>query len=597
MGVVAMDLPVKEEIRCDVLVIGTEGTGARAAIEAAEQGVDVLAVTKGFLARSGATLTADGEIDVDSRSAGEIFGVQGSPDDSPEQFAHDMIREGDYLTDQRLVAIHTEEAPARVKELVDWGARLEGFIHAPGHTYPRGLWIPGPKLARLLARRMRSKGVSVLENTMVVDLLRDAEGALGAIAMHLPTGRLLVLRSRAVVLATGGAMRVFPLTTAPEELTGDGLAMALRCGAALQDMEFPMFLPYTFLTPPALRGVVFSYDASALLEAHALNRHGERYMARWDPQRLEKTTRDINSVAAAMEICAGRGSQAGGTYLSFKHLPRNLLEFSAEWFPGNLQGWRAAGFRLQDFFPHLEEEAWEVAPACHFWNGGIRIDEHCATSIPGLFAAGEGTAGIHGANRLAGNALTMTQVWGRRAGLFAAAFAESGELREPPGAQVEEATRKVLRLRSPSSGPTVVEVRQEIRRIAGELVGIVREEKALLQALTAISDLRDQAACQCVRGQDPRFNREWVEGLQNENLLDVLEAVVRASLARRESRGAMYRVDYPCTDDDRWLCNLVLQNQDGQLTIREEAVQELYVSLPRGKRAYGQKGDGNRAPV
>jgi len=585
-----MNLLVEEEIRCDVLVIGTEGTGARAAIEAAGQGLNVLAVTKGFQGRSGATLTADGEIDVDSRSACEVFGQRGSPDDSPEQFARDMIREGDYLNDQRLVAIHTEEAPARVKELLDWGAHLEGFIHAPGHTYPRGLWIPGLKLARLLARQLRKRDISVLENTMVVDLLCDAEGVLGAIAIHLLTGKRLLLRCRALVLATGGAMRVFPLTTAPEELTGDGLAMALRCGATLQDMEFPMFLPYTFLTPPALRGVIFPYDVSALLEFHALNRHGEKYMVRWDPRRLEKTTRDINSVAAAMEIRAGRGSQAGGTYLSFKHLPRNLLEFSTEWFPGNLRNWRAAGFQLQDFFPDLEE-AWEVVPACHFWNGGIKIDERCQTSVPGLFAAGEGTAGIHGANRLAGNALTMTQVWGKRAGSFAATFAKSVRLREPPSAQVEKAIQKVLRLRFSSSGPTVIEIRQEIRRIAGELVGIVREEESLSQALTAISDLRNQLLHQRVQGQDPRFNQEWIEGLQNENMLNILEAVVRASLARQESRGALYRVDYRFTDDDRWLCNLILQRHDAKWTVREEPVQELYVSLPRGKRAYGRKGD------
>jgi len=589
-------VPTEEEICCDVLVIGTEGTGARAAIEAAEQGLSVLAVTKGFQSRSGATLTADGEIDVDSHSACEIFGQQGSPDDSAEQFARDMIRGGDYLNDQRLVAIHTEEAPARVKELLDWGAHLEGFIHAPGHTYPRGLWIPGLKLARLLARQLRKRDISVLENTMVVDLLRDAEGVLGAVAIDLPTGKLLVLRCRALVLATGGAMRVFPLTTAPEELTGDGLAMALRCGVRLQDMEFPMFLPYTFLTPSALRGVIFPYDVSALLEVHALNRQGERYMFHWDPQRLEKTTRDINSVAAAMEIRAGRGSQTGGTYLSFKHLPRNLLEFSTKWFPGNLRNWRAAGFQLRNFFPDLEE-AWEVAPACHFWNGGIKIDERCQTSVPGLFAAGEGTAGIHGANRLAGNALTMTQVWGKRAGSFAAIFAKSVGLREPPRAQVEKATHKVLRLRSFSSGPTVVEIRQEIRRIAGKLVGIVREEKSLSQALTAISDLRDQLPHQRVQGQDPRFNQEWIEGLQNENMLDILEAVVRASLARQESRGALYRVDYPFTDDDRWLCNLVLQRHDAKWTVRKEPVQELYVSLPRGKRAYGQKEGGNHAPA
>jgi succinate dehydrogenase/fumarate reductase flavoprotein subunit len=190
----------------------------------------------------------------------------------------------------------------------------------------------------------------------------------------------------------------------------------------------------------------------------------------------------------------------------------------------------------------------------------------------------------------------MTQVWGKRAGFFAAAFAKSSKWREPRRAQVEEAARKVQQLCSPASGPTVVEVRQEIRRIAGEIVGIVREEESLSQALTAISDLRDQLPRQRVQSQDPRFNREWVEGLQNENMLDVLEAVVRASLARPESRGALYRVDYPFTDDDRWLCNLVLQRHDAKWTIREEPVQELYVSLPQGKRAYGQKGDKDRIP-
>jgi succinate dehydrogenase/fumarate reductase flavoprotein subunit len=586
---------VEEEIRCDVLVVGTEGTGARAAIEATDRGADVLAVTKGQVARSGATVTADGEIDVDSRSIREVFGLEGSADDSPEQFARDMIIEGDYLADQRLVAIHTEEAPARVKELLDWGAPLVGLIQGPGHSHPRGLWIPGPKIARTLARQLRRRGVSVLENTMVLDLLTDEEGVLGALVLHLSTGKLLLLRSRAVVLATGGAMRAWPLTTAPEELTGDGLAMAMRRGVAVQEMEFPMFLPYTFVTPPALRGVIFPYDVSALLDVHALNRHGERYMVHWDPQRLEKSTRDINSVGAAMEIRAGRGSPAGGTYLSFKHLPRKLLDFSAEWFPGNMRDWRAAGFQLQDFMPGFQEEAWEVAPACHFWNGGIRIDEHCATNVPGLFAAGEGTAGIHGANRLTGNALTMTQVWGKRAGSSAAAFAQSAELREPSSSQIQETRAKVLQLLSPSSGPTVVEVRRQIRRIAREAVWIVRDERTLLEALSAVSGLRDQLGAQRVRGHDLRFNRELLEGLQNENMLDVLEAVARASLARQESRGAMYRTDYRFTDDDRWLCNLIVRHKDGQWDIRAEPVKEVYVPLPRGQRTYGQKGDKSGA--
>jgi succinate dehydrogenase/fumarate reductase flavoprotein subunit len=584
-----MSVPANDTLTCDVLVIGTEGTGARAALEAAEQGADVIAVTKGMITRSGATLTADGEIDIDSRSAKELFGVNGSPDDSPEQFATDMIVGGDYLADQQLVAIHTEEAPERVKELVEWGARLEGFIHAPGHTYPRGLWIPGLKLTKLLAKKIGKSGVSVLENTMVLELLKDGDGVLGVVALHLPTSEVITVRSRAVIMATGGAMRVFPWTTAPDELTGDGMAMALRCGAELQDMEFPMFLPYCFISPPALEGVIFSYDVSAMLDAHALNKHGERYMRAWDPEKLERSTRDINSVASAMEVRSGRGSKSGGTYLSLQHLPRNLVEYSSEWFPDNLTKWRAAGFNILDFFPHPGEDAWEVAPACHFWNGGIRIGSDCSTSVPGLFAAGEGTAGIHGANRLAGNALTMTQVWGKRAGYHAAKFAKGKKLRDAPKDQINRVRKKIDRVYKESAGPSTVEIRQGIRRISGDLIGIVRDEKSLVEGLEEISNLRQELSRQhSVSGERP-FNRELVESYQNENSLDILEAVARVSLMRKESRGAMYRVDYPKTDDARWLCNIVVERNGNEWVCSEKPVREGFITLPSGIRDYGKK--------
>ncbi len=581
----------ENRISCDVLVIGTEGSGARAALEAAAQGASVLAITKGQPARSGATLTAGGEISVDSRSARQLFGVDGSDEDSPGQFACDMIRAGEYLADQRLVAIHTEEAPTQVKKLIEWGARLEGFIQGPGHSYPRGVWISGLKVARLLARRLHAARIPVMGNTMALELVRTPEGVAGVIALDMLSGKLILIQSRAVILATGGGMRVFPLITAPEELTGDGLAMALRCGAALQDMEFPMFLPYCFLTPPALRGVTFSYDMSALMELHALNRYGERYMSRWDPKRMEHSTRDINSVAAAMEISSGRGSQAGGTYLSFAHLPRSLVQFAAKWFPENLRDWHAYGFNLRDFFTDPGSDAWEVAPACHFWNGGIRIDECCATDVPGLFAAGEGTAGIHGANRLSGNGLTMTQVWGKRAGYYGSKNMLRAGLCEPDHAQMEEIVEKVDRLYLNGPGPNVIEFRNEIRRVSGELVGITREQKRLEQALSAIESLRRELPDQCMHGKDPHYNRELIEGLQNENQLDVLEAVVRASLERQESRGAMYRTDYPYTDDDQGLFNTVMYRHDGDWKLTRIPVVAGYVSLPHGKKRYGRTGE------
>jgi len=314
-------------------------------------------------------------------------------------------------------------------------------------------------------------------------------------------------------------------------------------------------------------------------------------MQKWDPERMEKSTRDINSVAAAIEIREGRGSRNGGTYLSLRHLPRNLVEFSLEWFPSNIRGWRAAGaFRVLDYLGNMTEDAWEVAPACHFWNGGIRIDERCATSIPGLYAAGEGTAGIHGANRLAGNALTQVVVWGRRAGCHAAEFAQKCGHRGLPDDQVDRLSAKISGFsRKSGAGPSVVEMRREIRRIAGELVGIVREEPALKKALEAIDAARPSLEQQRVHNEQLGFNRELVEALQNENMLDVLEAVARASLRRQESRGAMYRLDYPLTDDSRWLSNIMLRCCDGRWSMEEQPVKEIYVPLPKGRHVYGRR--------
>jgi succinate dehydrogenase/fumarate reductase flavoprotein subunit len=266
-----------------------------------------------------------------------------------------------------------------------------------------------------------------------------------------------------------------------------------------------------------------------------------------------------------------------------------LIDYTSEWFPGNLRNWRAAGFKLQDFFQNLGEDAWEVAPACHFWNGGVKINEECATNIPGLFAAGEGTAGIHGANRLAGNALTMTQVWGKRAGQFAAQYASEASSRKIPQDSLQSFEKKFENLKLKNSGPSIVEIRDEIRRISGDLVGIIREENTLKEALVAIGDLRNELDRQHVTSSDPCFNKQWVEGLQNENTLDVLDAVVRASLAREESRGAMYRLDFPQTDDDRWLCNLVLTRTRSEWKIQEHPVEEVNFTLPKGKRPYGNK--------
>lgn len=584
-----IDSLLEESLACDVLVIGAEGAGARAALEAARQGASVIAMTKGKSGRSGATLTAGGEISIDSRSATTVLGLDGDLDDSPETFALDMLRAGEFLNDQRLVQVHASEAPYRIKELVEWGAKLEDLVQGPGHAYKRGVWITGLKLARLLSRRMKLAKIPVLEERMALEILTDPDGVTGVLALDIRRGRLELVRCKALVLATGGGMRIFPLVTAPEELTGDGMAMALRCGARLQDMEFPMFLPYTFLTPSALSGNVFPYEVSALMNAHALNRFGERYLQRWDPHNMEHTTRDVNSVAAAVEVLEGRGSLHGGTYLSLSHLPPNLVDFSSEWLPPNRRNWMADGFNLKDFFETPGQEAWEVAPACHFWNGGVHINDRCETGLPGLYAAGEGTAGIHGANRLSGNGLTMTQVWGQRAGKFAGEGAAETKLRPPERDQLQLAVEKFDHLCLPGSGPNPLELRRQIRRTAGELVGIVRSGERLKQAQVEIDRLRSELPHQSARSPQPESNFEWVEALQNENQLDVLEAIVLSSLGRHESRGALYRQDFPEADDDHGLHNQVLGRCCGEWTVHKRPVEAVFASLPVGVRRYGVK--------
>jgi succinate dehydrogenase/fumarate reductase flavoprotein subunit len=545
----------------DVLVVGSEGTGARAALEAAKRVQSVIIATKGMVGRSGATLTADADIDIDSRSAVDLFGLPGDRHDSPEKFAEDMCREGEYVNNQHLVMIHAEEAPLRLKELVDWGARIDRLTHAPGHTYPRGVWIPGTEFARVLSKEIRKRdNIRLLEYLMITDLLTNKGVVVGAAGINVATGKFCVIKAPSVILCTGGAMRVYPHTTAPDELTGDGLSMAFRAGAELIDMEFPMFLPYTLIQPDSLDGVDFPYLLSAYIAAHALNKFGKRYMAKWDPERLERSTRDINSIAAMIEVLEGRGSPNGGTYLSLKHLPDNLIECSEQWLPSNIAHWRYGGFDMKDYIPDPCKYAMETGPASHFWNGGIEINERCETGVPGLFAAGEGTGGIHGANRISGNALTMTQVWGPRAGIFASEHASRSSDVAIDLTQVESIRETCFSPFDNDRGTDAIQLRKRLQSVAWAYIGVVRDEQGLIKALEEIEDIRrNHMPAVGLRHKSKIFNKEWMEALHIKNMLDVIEMVAISSLARKESRGALYRRDYPMTDNEKWLKNIVLQ--------------------------------------
>ncbi len=574
---------VDEVVQTDVLIAGSEGAGARAAISAHDAGAAVTCVTKGFVGKSGATLTADADIDVDSQSCIKMFNLPGHPDDSVQVFFEDMVKEGDWLGNQRLVEIHVEEAAPRVHDLVDWGIRIERLTHAPGHRYPRGIWIEGPEFARVLTQEIRKRpGINLIETFMLTDILTRNGRCVGGIGLDYRNGKVIAIEAGAVILCTGGAMRMYRYTTAPEELTGDGMAAAYRAGAELMDMEFPMFLPYILIKPDAVNSIDFPYLLSAYLDAKALNRMGQEYMVKWDRMRLAQSTRDVNAIAQMMEVLEGRGSPNDGTYLSLKHIPRNILERSSDWLPKMIGRWRYGAFKMREFLPDVSQDAIECAPACHFWNGGIKINEHCETAIPGLYAAGEGTGGIHGSNRVSGNALTMTQVWGPRAGDAAAKFVKENGRGEADTEQASALVEKIWAPTKRKSGASPIEIRKRTRGLSHLYLNAVRDGANLNNTIKEIEDLKEEAKTVCTKNPNlKQYNMEWIEALQTENLLTMMETVAKASLMREESRGAMFRRDFMDTDGKNWLKNIIIHGEGDKMNFVMEPVVVTTMDLPR----------------
>ena len=319
----------RKVIETDVLIVGSEGAGSRAAIEVAKKGLRVLIATKGVFTKCGATVTADMDLDCPSKELKEVFGGPGDPADTVENFAQDMFEEGKYMNNEEVVLAHCSNAAKYVVELVDWGMQIDGFSQAPGHRYPRGVLSTGRSMMNALKRGAKPHKIDWYEHVMITDVLTKDGRAVGGVGINIRTGEFLVVKAKAVILATGGAMRLYPITTAPEELTGDGFHMAFQAGAEMVDMEFPMFLPCCLYWPQATLGIDCPYVFFHRVGGWWLNRFGVRFMEKWDPLRMEQTTRDIASVAMAMEIREGRGSPHGGVYASAAHLPDEILDFMA----------------------------------------------------------------------------------------------------------------------------------------------------------------------------------------------------------------------------------------------------------------------------
>ena len=599
----------------DLLIIGSEGAGAMAAIGAhdlaAKRGckLEIAMVTKGRMAKSGATLTGGADMSVDSRSLKEMGFEATDPNDSKEAFFEDIIKGGKYLNNQKLVEIFVEEAPRRIKDLLDWGGGWEGIergtqyiekvaSHSSGHSYPRGAMMRGPRLVHILKEQVMKRDIDVINYVMITDLLTDGNRVLGAVGLNLLSGEFFVFKAKSVVLASGGMLEIYPYSTGPVELTGDGHAMAFRAGVELIDIEFPMFIPGASIWPRSVKGDLKPFVLACGGEESPgwmINGIGVRFMKRYDPKHMEKTTRDILSIASMIEVMDGRGSPHGGVYYSLGHLSNNIIEnyINRDW--ASLQAKEASNaycphsINYYEFYPDLRKEAWEALAACHYTNGGVRINEKCETNIAGLFAAGECLGGMMGANRLSGNAFTEFLVWGYRAGRFSAEHAMKIQEAEVDDEQIEKLRKRIFTICEREEGTKPSELRHRVQKLAWEKVGIVRSGDGLKEALKEIERMwKEEIPLQCMSKKSRIFNREWFEALENENLLLGLELIARAALLRTESRGAHFRLDYRNTDYKNWSKNIVVKRVEGKINLITEPLVTTKMRPPEKVVPYGE---------
>lgn len=545
------------EITSDVLIIGSEAAGGTSAIEAASAGCSVLLVTKGTHGRSGAT-----EMAVYSCNAALGLADQR---DSPDVHFRDVVVGGEFLSDQRLVEMFVTNAPERVLELERYGLRWDrkdgrieqGFI--PGCTYPRSVHIgriTGLRMARAIrAEVLKHEQIRVIDDTFVTDLLLSTRGeVVGAIGVELEHGGLVVFRSRATILATGGGGYIYQRYIGSSESTGDGYAAAYRAGAELVDMEFVQFF-LAAAYPPSLEGTEGPITPYYWSSPKLYNSLGERFMRRYAPKEMERATRDILSRAIATEIKRGRGTPHEGVWFDISYLPPNITEAQVqEVFGGS---WTWSGIPMLEYDLDPREKALEICTGALYFVGGIRIDEKCRTNVPGLLAAGEAAGGILGANRIGGDALSLCLVTGAVAGQQAAQLALSQDSAAAPDALwLEGRSRQILAPFASREGESPISKRRRLQTTMWECAGVLRDAAGLRRGLAEIEELRSSPVV--LASATRRYNKEWIEALALENMAVVAEMVCKAALARAETRGCHSREDFPLMDNANWLKNIVI---------------------------------------
>jgi fumarate reductase (CoM/CoB) subunit A len=533
-------------IKADILVIGAGGAGSRAAIEAAKnEELSIWILNQGPIGKSGLTAMANGGMQWVSH-----------PKDSPRYIFEDIVRAGCYLNDQNLIEVLAEEAPCRAKELIDWGARPLEFEDARGgapspdspggrHSYPRAHLIPGVTyMAALRQELVRHPNVTALEDVVATKLLTDGERVIGATVLNIRTGDLITIEAKATVLASGGLGELYPHSTnAPFGMHGHaagmGYAMAYHAGAELIDMEMVQFTGNQLWPPWLLGNPALLVSLCGGQYRNALN---EEFMKLPQP-------RDALQRLAYKEIKEGRGTKRGGVFIDLTVSPLSSREIE-EQLKKSLaaematQRWKLIKAMSVD---SPDPKSWriEFTPGgAHFFMGGVRINERCETNLKGLYAAGEVSGGVHGANRMGGNALTEIIVFGARAGRYAAEYAQEVDWVDSREDLFKTEHKRLCGF----FGSRHVSPKAMADQIAANMiehVGVARNEAGLLNALSRIDSLREEQLPGLGAPQGRRFNLGWIEAIQVPYMLDVAEMIIRSALLRKESRGAHFREDCP----------------------------------------------------
>ncbi|HKT59938.1 MAG TPA: fumarate reductase/succinate dehydrogenase flavoprotein subunit [Gemmatimonadales bacterium] len=598
-------MPDYETLEHDVLVIGAGGAGLRAAVAASSAGARVGLICKSLLGKAH-TVMAEGGIaaslaNVDSRDGWQVH------------FA-DTMRGGQYVNNWRMAELHAKEAPDRVRELEAWGALFDrtpdGRIlqrNFGGHKYPRLAHVgdrTGLEMIRTLQDHSIHQGIDVHMECTVLRLFTDGGRIAGALGYDRERGRFKVYRAKAIILATGGVGRAYAITSNSWEYTGDGQALAYDAGAALQDMEFVQFHPTGMIWPPSVRGILVTEGVRG--EGGVLrNKDGRRFMfddipenyrsqtadneeegwrytqgdkdARRPPELL---TRDHVARCIRREVAEGRGSPHGGVFLDISWIKQKLPN-AREHIIRKLPSMYHQFKQLADI--DITTEPMEVGPTTHYIMGGIRVDgDSQMSTVPGLFAAGECAAGLHGANRLGGNSLSDLLVFGKRAGEYAARFAgEPGSPGIDP-AEVEQAVKAALEpFERATGGEGPYQVQHELQAMMQDLVGIVRTGPEMERALEELGKLKERARRVGVPG-NREYNPGWHTALDLGNLLTVSEAITRAAIERRESRGGHFRDDFPDKDPASAKFNIVIRKgPDGEMQLVREPIKEMPPELKR----------------